>query len=203
MSSWRRTVKRLIGCLTAAIYLALLASSGFSQQQSNISGDSSQNSAQDSSKDSSQQSSQDSSDQSTANSSDSDSSAASSKSSSEESSANSSDGDSSGTVSLVVAGAVIVIAVAVTGVALTVKAKKAKEASVVGLQDQIYLAEGKDYEAIRDYFGLRDRDIATANDELVTAGYAVVDDKSAGDYLAALMLKCAERSDKVKAELAM
>jgi hypothetical protein len=198
-------MKRLIGCLTAAVYLALLASSGFAQQQSNISGDSSKNSAQDSSKDSSQQSSQDSSDQSTANSSDSDSSAASSKSSSDESSANSSDGngDSSGTVSLVVAGAVIVIAVAVTGIALTVKAKKAKEASVVGLQDQIYLAGGKDYEAIRDYFGLRDRDIATANDELVTAGYVVVDDKSAADYLAALMLKCAERSDKVKAELAM
>jgi hypothetical protein len=198
-------MKRWIGCLTAAVYLALIATSGFAQQQSNISGDSSQNSAQDSSKDSSQQSSQDSSDESTANSSDSDSSADSSKSSSEESSANSSDGDgdSSGTVSLVVAGAVVVIAVAVAGIALTVKAKKAKEASVIGLQDQIYLADGKDYEAIRDYFGLRDRDIATANDELVAAGYVVVDDKSAADYLAALMLKCAERSGKVKAELAM
>jgi hypothetical protein len=196
-------VKRMIGCLTAVVYLAFLSASGFSQQQTNISGDSSQTSA----KDSSQQSAQDSSDQSSANSTNSDSSADSSKSSSEQSSANSSDsstgGGDSGTVSLIVAGAVVVIVVAAAGIAMTVRAKKVKEAPVVGLQDQIYLAKGKDYEEIRDYFGLRDRDIAMANDELVTEGLLVVDDKSAADYLAALMLKCAERSEKLKAELAI
>ncbi len=71
------------------------------------------------------------------------------------------------------------------------------------MQDQIYLAKGRDYEAIRDFFGLGDREIVMANDELVTEGYSIVDDQSAADYLAALMLKCAERSDKIKAELAM
>ncbi len=190
-------MKRLIGAFTAVAYIALAVLPGFSQTSSNISADSSQDSAQ--------QSSQNSTDQSSENSSNSDSWAESSRSSSEQSSAGSSEqtsnGDGSQTVSLIVAGALTVVAI--VGTIITVKAKKAKQAPVIGLQDQIYLAEGKDYEAVRDFFGLGDREIGMANDELVAEGYLVVDDQSAADYLAALMLKCAERSDKVKAELAM
>ncbi len=190
-------MKRLIGALTAIAYLALVGLSGIAQTSSNVSADSSQDSAQESSRNSLDQSSE--------NSSDSDSWAESSRSSSEQSSAASSEqtsnGDESQTVSLIVAGAITVVAI--VGPIITAKAKKAKQDNVIGLQDQIYLAQGRDYEAVRDFFGLGDRDIVMANDELVTEGYLVVDDQSAADYLAALMLKCAERSDKIKAELAL
>ncbi len=192
-------MRKCIGIVTAVLYLACTCLSGFAQETtSNIS--------QDSSKDSLQQSSQNSTAQSSENSSNSDSFAESSRSSSQQSTENSSDSsaNSDGTseiLSIVVVGALVVVAV--VGVVLTVTAKKAKEEAVVGLQDQIYLAKGKDYEAIREYFNLRDSDIVSANDELVAEGYVIVDDQSAADYLAALMLKCAERSEKIKAEVAM
>lgn len=186
-------MKRLIGAITAAAYIAFAAFSGFAQTSSDMSADSSR----DSSQDSAQESSRNSTDQSSENSSNSDSWAESSRSSSEQSS----NGDESQTVSLIVAGAITVVAI--VGPIITAKAKKAKQRNVIGLQDQIYLCQGKDYEAVRDFFALGDREIAMANDELVTEGYLIVDDQSAADYLAALMLKCAERSDKVKAEPAM
>jgi len=213
-------VRRFIGIVTAVLYLACTALSGFAQETtSNISQDSSKDSAQESSRSSMDQSSENSSDsdsfaessrssseQSTANSSDDSSESGSSRTSSEQSTENSSDNSSETTglsemLSIVIVGAVVVVAV--VGVVLTVTAKKVKEEPVVGLQDQIYLAKGRDYEAIREYFDLKDSDIVSANDELVAEGYVIVDDQSAADYLAALMLKCAERSEKIKADLAM
>jgi hypothetical protein len=100
--------------------------------------------------------------------------------------------------SIVVAGVVIAV---VVGVTITVRAALAKLGLVLRLQDQIYLAEGKDYREILCFFELEDRDLIQANDELVAAGYQIDSNQDAADYLVALIRKLAERSQKVPYQL--
>jgi hypothetical protein len=84
---------------------------------------------------------------------------------------------------------------------LTVREERVKKENILRLQDQIYLAEGKDYQDLLDFFELDDRDLVKANDELVIAGYQVVSDQAAADYLAALIQKLAERSQKAQYQM--
>ena len=106
-------------------------------------------------------------------------------------------------IALVVAGAVVSIAITVGGVLLTVHASQAKQEAVLRLQDQIYLADGKDYQEILTFFALEDRDLIAANDELVAAGHRIASDQDAADYLAALILALAKKSEKVQYQLSM
>lgn len=87
--------------------------------------------------------------------------------------------------------------VVVGTVILTVHAAKVKKERMLGLQDQIYLADGKDYRDLLNFFALDERDLIKANDELVAAGYQITSDQDAADYLAALIRKLAERSQKM------
>lgn len=105
-----------------------------------------------------------------------------------------SEGAQSGSIALLVAGGVTVV---VGTVILTVHAAKVKKERMLGLQDQIYLADGKDYRDLLNFFALDERDLIKANDELVAAGYQITSDQDAADYLAALIRKLAERSQKM------
>jgi hypothetical protein len=102
-----------------------------------------------------------------------------------------------------VAGAVVSIAITVGGIILTVRVSKAKKEQVLRLQDQIYLADGKDYRNILTFFELDDKDLIKANDELVAAGHQIASDQEAADYLAALILALAKRSEKVQYQLSV
>ncbi len=106
-------------------------------------------------------------------------------------------------VALVVAGAVVSIAITVGGVMLTVHVSKAKEEAVLRLQDQIYLADGKDYQEILSFFQIADKDLIQANDQLVAAGQQIASDQDAADYLAALLLALTKKSEKVQHQLSM
>jgi hypothetical protein len=106
-------------------------------------------------------------------------------------------------VGLLVAGAVVSIALTVGGIILTVRVSKAKKEEVLRLQDQIYLADGKDYQDILTFFELDDKRLIKANDELAAAGRQIASDQDAADYLAALILKLAQRSEKVQYQLSV
>jgi hypothetical protein len=108
--------------------------------------------------------------------------------------------DESSTVAFTVLGGVTIV---VGSTILTVHALKVKKERVLRLQDQIYLADGKDYRDILNYFELGDKDLIKANDELVAAGYQIASDQDAADYLAALMLALANRSQKVQYQLSL
>jgi hypothetical protein len=115
---------------------------------------------------------------------------------------NQSSGNSnSATVAVIVVGAVVSVALTVGGIILTVHVSKAKKENVLRLQDQIYLADGKDYRDILTFFELDDQDLIEANDQLVAAGRQIGSDQDAADYLAALMLELAKRSQKVQRQL--
>jgi hypothetical protein len=101
--------------------------------------------------------------------------------------------------SLVVAGAVITV----VGVSVTIYVSRVKKRQVLRLQDQIYLAEGKDYRDLLSFFELDDKDLIKANDELVAAGYQIASDQDAVDYIMALMRKLAERSQKTPHQLSV
>ena len=104
-------------------------------------------------------------------------------------------------VTLLVAGAVVSIAITVGGILLTVRVSEARKEKALKLQDQIYLADGKDYQDLLTFFELDDRDLIKANDKLVAAGHQIASDQDAADYLAALILTLAKRSEKVQYQL--
>jgi hypothetical protein len=106
-------------------------------------------------------------------------------------------------VAVVLAGAVVSIAITAGGILLTVHVSKAKEEAVLRLQDQIYLADGRDYQEILSFFQLADKDLIRANDELVAAGRQIASDQDAADYLAALILALTRKSEKVQHQLSM
>jgi hypothetical protein len=106
-------------------------------------------------------------------------------------------------VALLVAGAVVSIALTVGGIILTVRVSEAKREKVLRLQDQIYLADGKDYQDILTFFKLEDKDLIKVNDQLVAGGYQIASNQDAADYLAALILALAERSEKVQYQLSV
>ena len=157
--------------------------------------DSSQESSKTSSEDSSRNSTEGSWQWSTDNSSDSQ--------ASTEATSNGSPNSEPSSVVLVVACGVVSIAITVGGVLLTVHASQARKEGVLRLQDQIYLADGKDYQEILTFFELNDRDLIEANDELVAAGHQIASDQDAADYLAALILALAKKSEKVQYQLSM
>jgi hypothetical protein len=104
-------------------------------------------------------------------------------------------------VAFVAVGAVVSIALTVGGILLTVSVSRARQEEVIRLQDQIYLADGKDYREILSFFELQDRDLIAVNDELVAAGHRIGSDQEAADYLAALFLALARKSGKVQHQL--
>jgi hypothetical protein len=186
------TIITLVAFFAAQQGMALTMSEASMQ---NSSQDSMANSSETSSQESSQTSSEGSWQWSTDNSSD-------SQASSEASTDGSHNSDPLA-VALVVAGAVVSVAVTVGGVLLTVHASKAKAEAVLRLQDQIYLADGKDYQEILSFFQLADKDLIQANDELVAAGRQIASDQDAADYLAALILALTKKSEKVQHQLSM
>jgi hypothetical protein len=101
--------------------------------------------------------------------------------------------------SLVVAGVVITV----VGVTISIRVAIAKKAMTLGLQDQIYLAEGKEHRDLLNFFELNDKGLIKANDELVAAGYQIASDQEAADYLVALIRKLAERSQKIPYQLSV
>ena len=86
---------------------------------------------------------------------------------------------------------------------LTIHVTEAKEQEVLKLQDQIYLADGRDYQELLSFFQLADKELIRANDELVAAGRQVASDQEAADYLAALILALTRKSEKVQYQLNM
>ncbi len=193
-------------------------SAGASSEQSSqeSTGASSEQSSQESTGASSEQSSQESSGASSRQSSQ-ESSAGSSEQSSQESYASSQDSSSvtstvnsfdyttgsSGSdipddLKLVILGAVVGIGITAGAFTIVVAVKNAKEEEILGFQDQLYYGEGKEYDEVLVFFDLDERELGRANDELVEAGYLIETDQDAADYLAALMLRLAERSDKIK-----
>ncbi|MBN1241315.1 MAG: hypothetical protein JXA15_01260 [Spirochaetales bacterium] len=189
-------MNKALALAIAAVYLASQAPAAFAQESTGISEESSQQSMQDST----QQSSAATSEQSSANSetSSQDSSEQSFAESTDDSNASSADGEA-GTVVLVVAGAVVVVAI--VGVVLTVRASNVREEAVLGLQDQVYLADGPDYEKLAEFFELDARSIGRVHDELALARGPVETNQDAADFLAAFLLALAERSETLKARL--
>lgn len=189
-------MKKAFVLTIAAIYLAAQVPVAYAQETTGISEESSQQSSQDST----QQSSAATSEQSSANSetSSQDSSEQSFAQSTEETTANS-DGSEVGTVVLVVAGAVVVVTI--VGVVLTVRASKVREEAVLGLQDQIYAAEGPDYETLAKFFELDARSIGRVHDGLALERGPVRSNQDAADFLAAFLLALSERSEALKARL--
>jgi hypothetical protein len=104
-------------------------------------------------------------------------------------------------VVLIVAGAVVSVAITVGGIILTVRVSQARKEQALRLQDQIYLADGKDYQELLAFFELDDRDLIKTNDNLVAAGHRIASDQDAADYLAALILALTKRSEKVQYQL--
>jgi len=187
-------VKKLLTIVTLLAFFGAqqgLSQSLFETSSQNSSQESSQTSFQDSSRNSSEGSSQ----WSTDNSSD-------SQASSQATTDNSHNSEPS-SVALVVAGAVVSVAITIGGVLLTIHVSEAKKEAVLRLQDQIYLADGKDYQEVLTFFELEDRDLIEANDELVAAGHRIASDQDAADYLAALILALAKKSEKVQYQLSM
>ena len=102
-----------------------------------------------------------------------------------------------------VAGAVVIIAVTVGGIILTVRVSEAKKEKVLRLQDQIYLADGKEYQDLLAFFELDGRDLIGANDQLVADGHKIASHQDAADYLAALIAALAKKSEKVHYQLSV
>ena len=187
-------MKKLLTIVTLLAFFATQQSISQSLFETS-SQDSSQESSQTSFQDSSRNSSEGSSQWSTDNSSDSQ--------ASTEATSNGSPNSEPSSVVLVVACGVVSIAITVGGVLLTVHASQARKEGVLRLQDQIYLADGKDYQEILTFFELNDRDLIEANDELVAAGHQIASDQDAADYLAALILALTKKSEKVQYQLSM
>jgi len=101
-------------------------------------------------------------------------------------------------VTLVVGGAVVVIGLTAVGITYLVKVTGAEQEDVVAFQDQIYAAEGPEYQSVLDELGIEDRGLVHANDEIVADGYVIESDQDAADYLVALMLKLGEKTPVVK-----
>ena len=187
-------MKKLLTLVTLLAFFA--AQQSISQSLFETSSqDSSQESSQTSSEDSSQTSTEGSSQWSTDNSSD-------SQASSEATTDGSRTSEPS-SVALVVAGAVVSIAITAGGIMLTVFTAKARQEAVLQLQDQIYLADGKDYQEILTFFELDGKDLIEANDKLVAGGLQIDSDQGAADYLAALILALSKKSQKVQYQLSM
>ncbi len=106
-------------------------------------------------------------------------------------------------VAFVAVGAVVSIALTVGGILLTVSVSRARQEEVLRLQDQIYMADGKDYREILSFFELEDRDLIGVNDQLVAAGRQIGSDQEAADYLAALFMALTKKSGKVQYQLNM
>ncbi len=187
-------MKKLLTIVTLLAFFAAqqgLSQSMFETSSQNSSQESSNTSFQDSSRGSSEGSSQ----WSTDNSSDSQ--------ASSQATTDGSHNSEPSAVAFVVAGAVVSIAITVGGVLLTVHASQARKEAVLRLQDQIYLADGKDYQEVLTFFELEDRDLITANDKLVAGGFQIDSDQDAADYLAALILELTKKSEKVQYQLSM
>jgi hypothetical protein len=185
-------MKKLLTILTLLAFFAAQQGTGQSLFEAS-SQDSSQQSTDDSSQNSSENSSDNSFQYSTDNSSD-------SQGSSEATTDGSRNSEPS-SVALVVAGAAVTIAITIGGVILTVYTANARQEAVLRLQDQIYLADGKDYREILSYFQLEDRELIEANDRLVAGGFQIDSDQDAADYLAALILELSKKSEKVRYQL--
>ncbi len=97
---------------------------------------------------------------------------------------------------LIIGGIVVATGLIIGGLILTAAVSNAKEEEVVGLQDQIYLAQGKEYAKILSFFEIGERDLIKANDELVIEGFQVDSDLGAVGYLSALFAKLIEKTDK-------
>ncbi|MBN2510294.1 MAG: hypothetical protein JXB03_08460, partial [Spirochaetales bacterium] len=145
-------------------------------QESGISEESSRESSQQSSEESSRQSTEESSEDSSE-----ESSRQSTENSSEETTDESSGASSDVEISAnpwVIVGAVVVIGLTAAGIYM-VQTSKVREAEVLGLQDQIYLAEGTDLDQIKEYFGLEYTEIAECNDEIMAQGMEINSAKDA------------------------
>ena len=105
-------------------------------------------------------------------------------------------GDAS-VVTLIVGGAVVAVGLTAVGITYLVEVTGAEQEDVVAFQDQIYAAEGPEYQNVLDKLGIEDKDLVHANDELVAEGFVVENDQDAADYLGALMLKLAVKSPVV------
>ncbi len=187
-------MKKLLSIVTLLAFFA--AQQGMSQSLFETSSqDSSQQSSQTSSENSSQNSTAGSWQWSTDNSSD-------SQGSSQATTDNSHNSEPSSVV-LVVAGAVVSIAITVGGILFTVHVAQANKQAVLRLQDQIYLADGKDYQEILSFFELEDRDLIAANDRLVAGGLRIDSDQDAAHYLADLILELSKKSEKVQYQLSI
>jgi hypothetical protein len=181
-------MRRFLTIVTLLAFCA--AQQGFSQSLFETSSqDSSQQSTDDSSQNSSQASSEGSSQWSTDNSSDSE--------ASTEATTDGTRNSEPSAIALVTVSAVVSIAIAVGGVLLTVHVTRARQEAVLGLQDQIYAGEGKDYRELLAFFELEGRELMAANDELVASGHRIDSDQDAADYLAALALALTKKSEKV------
>lgn len=169
-------------------------SSEQSLQQS--SEDSLQNSTDESSRQTTEESSQQSTEQSSQNSTDNSfqysteqTSGASSQGSTQASADGSSQLEGASAVTLLVGGAVVVVGLTAVGITWLVDVTNAKKHQVVAFQDQIYAADGPEYQQVVDTLGIEDKDLVHANDELVADGFVIETDQDAADYLVALMLR--------------
>ena len=106
--------------------------------------------------------------------------------------------DDASVVTLLVGGAVVAVGLTAVGVTYLVEVTGAEQEDVVAFQDQIYAAEGPEYQAVLDELGIEDKDLVHANDELVVEGFVIESDRDAADYLGALMLKLAVKSPVLK-----
>ncbi len=134
-------------------------------------------------------------------------SSASSEGSSGESTAHSSDDSSGGgnapQIILAISCTLVAIGLTAGGIALTVKASRVKKQDAIGLQDQIYRSEGPEYEEILSFFEVDPETLGRIQDELVAEGALLDTDQAAADYIALLILRLAESSEKVKTELSL
>jgi len=104
-------------------------------------------------------------------------------------------------VTLLVGGAVVAVGLTAVGITYLVEVSGAEREDVVAFQDQIYAAEGPDYQYVLDELGIEDKDLVHANDELVAEGFVIESDQDAADYLVALMLRATRRSPEIKDKL--
>lgn len=194
-------MKKALIILFGLFFLFILPATVMAQ----ISEDSMQNASEDSMQDSSQESVGASSEQSSEDSSQ-QSSEESSQASSENSFRNSSNwstnesgessqysAENSSEVALIIAGAAVGIGITV-GVIITVFVSDAEQDEIVGLQDQIYLAEGSDYQQILTYFEISEKELVRIHDQLIAEGYVIESDQDAADYLSSLILRVSELS---------
>jgi hypothetical protein len=189
---------------------SLQASSEDSLQ--NSSEDSLQNSSEESSRSSTEESSQNSTEESYQNTTDNSfqystdqTTGASSDGSSQESTDGTAQLEDASAVTLLVGGAVVAVGLTAVGIIYLVNVNNATQEDVVGLQDQIYAAQGPDYQRVLDELGIVEKDLVHANDQIVADGFMIECDQDAADYLVALMLKLGEQmpAAKLKANISL